>query len=477
MLFNSLAFLIFAPIFYLVYFATKGRARLLWCTLASYFFYAWWDYRFVLLIAGSTLVAFYSGKGIAAATSPRTKLAWLWACVGSHLAALGFFKYFGFCADSLKTVAHWLGMNVAYETPRILLPVGISFFTFTALSYIIDVYRKKIAPAEKDLLVFATYECLFPHLVAGPILRASKFLPQLKVDHLFDWRRAGQGTEMILWGFFLKLCLADNAALFADPRFNNPELFTSASLILAVVCFAFQIYGDFAGYSLIAIGLARIMGYDFGMNFNKPYFASNFSEFWQRWHISLSSWIRDYLYIPLGGNQGGTGKTFRNLFVTMFLAGLWHGAGWNFVVWGLLHGAYLAGQRAISKPLDKVYASLMVPAVLSRALGILTVFLLTCFAWVFFRCHGIEQSLYMVKALFSWDATSHLSFGGMKFQLLRVAVLCGIVLLVDAIGSNESYLEFYTRQPFKRAMCSGLIVVIILFTGNFASNSFIYFQF
>ena len=271
MLFNSLSFLVFAPIFYLLYFTLEGRKRLLWCSLASYFFYAWWDWRFVGLLFGSSLVAFYSGKMIGQSRTVKTKKAWLWFCILSHLGALGFFKYLGFCADSLKTVFHWLGVNVAYQNPGIVLPIGISFFTFTALSYTIDVYRGKLRP-EADFLVYATYECLFPHLVAGPILRASKFIPQLKIDHRFDWAQAGRGLEMIAWGYLLKMCLAHKPALFADPPFEQPELFTSASLALAVIAFAFQIYGDFAGYSLIAIGLARIMGYDFGINFNKPYF-------------------------------------------------------------------------------------------------------------------------------------------------------------------------------------------------------------
>ncbi len=477
MLFNSIAFLIFAPIFYLLYFGLRGRARLLWCSAASYFFYAWWDWRFVGLLFGSSLVAFYSGKMIGQSTTVGRKKLWLWFCIGSHLTALGFFKYFNFAADSLKTVFHWLGWNVDYQNPGILLPIGISFFTFTALSYVIDIYRGKIEEPEKDFLVFAAYECLFPHLVAGPILRASKFLPQLKTDHPFDWAQAGRGLEMVAWGYFLKMCLADNAAMFADPRFNHPELFTSGSLILGVIAFAFQIYGDFAGYSLIAIGLARIMGYDFGINFNKPYFALNFSDFWQRWHISLSSWIRDYLYIPLGGSQKGPRRTIINLIITMFLAGLWHGAGWNYVIWGLLHGLFLAGQRMVSKPYDAVCRTAHCPEFVSKAISMLTVFALTCVAWVFFREKNIGQAIYMLKAMVSWQATAHLSFGGMKYQLLRVAILVGIVLLVDWLSTREPIRIRYQGHGYGRVVFAGVAVLIILFTASFAANSFIYFQF
>src|SRR5437868_3816176 len=216
MLFNSLSFLVFAPVFYVLYFSLHGRTRLLWCTLASYFFYAWWDWRFVGLLLGSTVVAFYCAKLIDRSTSKAGRRGWLWCGISLHLLALGFFKYFNFAADSLKSVFHWFGLRIEYHDPGIILPIGISFFTFTALSYILDVYRGKIVTPEPDFLVFATYECLFPHLVAGPILRASKFLPQLKIDHRFDWAQAGRGLEMIAWGYVLKMCLADNAALFAD---------------------------------------------------------------------------------------------------------------------------------------------------------------------------------------------------------------------------------------------------------------------
>jgi alginate O-acetyltransferase complex protein AlgI len=282
---------------------------------------------------------------------------------------------------------------------------------------------------------------------------------------------------MIAWGYLLKLCLADNAAMFADERFNHPELFTSASLALGVLTFAFQIYGDFAGYSLIAIGLARIMGYDFGINFNKPYFATNFSDFWRRWHISLSSWIRDYIYIPLGGNRQGPTRTIVNLFITMFLAGLWHGAGWTFIVWGLLHGLYLAAQPAVSEPYQAVCRRIHCPEKISTLLSILFVFTLTCFAWIFFRAKNLDTALYIIKALFSWEATAHLSFGGMKFHLLRVAAVVAIVLIADYLSTRERPRSIYVESPYARAVLTGMVVLTILFTGRYDATSFIYFQF
>lgn len=273
------------------------------------------------------------------------------------------------------------------------------------------------------------------------------------------------------------MCLADNAAMFADPRFDNPELFTSASLAVALIAFAFQIYGDFAGYSLIAIGLARIMGYDFGVNFNRPYFASSFSDFWQRWHISLSSWIRDYLYIPLGGSQQGAARTMANLIITMFLAGLWHGAGWNYVVWGLLHGFYLAVQRAVARPYNAVCAMVCCPTLIANLIATAMVFLLTCIAWIFFRAKSLDHAIYVLKSIFSWNATAHLTFGGMKYQLLRVCLLVFIVLLVDLLSSLEWVRIWYHKHVYARVFLAGLSVVIILFTGSFGGNSFIYFQF
>ena len=477
MLFNSIAFLVFAPVFFALFFSLRDRAQLAWCVLASYFFYAWWDWRFIGLIGGSTLIAFYSGRMIDRSASLGARRFWIWFCAGIHLTALGLFKYLNFCVGSLATVFDWFGVHFTYQNPGIILPVGISFYTFTALSYTIDVYRGKIRPAEPSLLVFATYECLFPHLVAGPILRASSFLPQLKTEHRFDWARAGRGLEMIVWGYLLKLCLADNAALFADQRFDSPEMFTSASLAMGVLAFAFQIYGDFAGYSLIAIGLARIMGYDFGINFNKPYFAASFSEFWQRWHMSLSSWIRDYIYIPLGGNHCGPVRASTNLLATMFLAGFWHGAGWTYVLWGLLHGLYLVAQRVVSMPYQRLCKKLRCPAWSSTLLAVLVVFVLTCIGWVLFRSKSLDRALYILKALFSWDTAPNVSFGGMKFQLLRVAAVVAIVLAVDFLSTGERVRSLYLKYAWARAMLLGLAVLTILFMGSFTANSFIYFQF
>lgn len=477
MLFNSIAFLVFAPLFFLLYFSLYSTRRLAFIVLASYFFYAWWDWRFLGLLGGSTLVTFYSARAVRGTANIALQKIAIGTCIGLHLVALAFFKYTAFLFDSAEHFLASAGIHFTSPEFQITLPVGISFFTFTSLSYIIDVYREKIDPHSSSLLQFATYECLFPHLVAGPILRASNFLPQLATDYRFDWSRAASAVELIAWGYLLKVGLADNAALFADPRFNNPYIFTSSSLLLAVLAFALQIYGDFAGYSLIAIGLARMMGYDFGVNFNRPYFAENFSDFWQRWHISLSSWIRDYLYIPLGGNRGGTARTIVNLLTTMFLAGLWHGAGWNFAIWGLLHGTYLIGQRVLSTGYSRFLSMLRVPERFQRILSVLIVFLLTCIGWVFFRCKHLSDAVYILKACLFWDITTGLSFGGMRFQLLRLSILALVVLLVDLAATSKSLRDLYFKTDVIRTVGLAVICVLILFLGDFSSNTFIYFQF
>ncbi len=490
MLFNSFPFLVFALVFLVVYFNIRGRARLVWCVAASIFFYGWWNWRFTGLLLGSILVSFYSGLMIGKSRSALSRKRWLWFGILSHLAALGFFKYLGFGLDSLRAALHGLGLSASFKTPDILLPIGISFITFSALSYIIDVYRGKVAPPENDLLVFSTYRCLFPQLIAGPILRAPHILPQVRIDHAFSWEGMWRGLEMIVWGYVLKLCLADNAALFAGPRFDNPELFTSFSLALAVLAFAVQVYGDFAGYSLIAIGLAHIMGYDFPSNFDRPYFSAKMSVFWQRWHITLGTWFRDYVFLPASYALSRRLKKDRYLgisteiwlylvptLMTMSLVGLWHGASLTFIVWGLLHGIYLSGQRILHKPLRRLGGFLRVPRSVSRPLAMLFIFGLVCVGWIFFRARNVTTGVYILKSIVSWGATAHLSFGGMKFLLLRIFAIAVFVLIVEVVSGKERFRSLFIREGYARAFVLAFAVLVMLFMGNFASNSFIYFQF
>ena len=347
MVFNSVAFLVFIGCFFPIYFLLKGNARLLFTLIASYVFYGWWDYRFLILIALSTCIDFYLSVLINNQEDPKRRKAVLAMSIFVNLAFLGFFKYFNFFIDSANDLLGLTGYGSGLTPMHIILPVGISFYTFQSMSYTIDVYRRAIRP-EPSLLKFATFIGFFPQLVAGPIVRAVDFLPQLQKDHKFNWSNFQVGLAQVLVGFGKKIVIADSLAPFVDGVFAFPGSYTSLVLIIGVVFYSFQIYCDFSGYSDIAIGIARMLGFTFPMNFNLPYFSRSFSEFWERWHISLSSWLRDYLYIPLGGNRGGKFNMYRNLMLTMLLGGLWHGANYTFIVWGLLHGFYLVVQRLIT---------------------------------------------------------------------------------------------------------------------------------
>lgn len=475
MFFNSFAFAIFAPIFFILYFSTRGSARL-WLILgSSYFFYAWWDWRFVSLLLISTAVDYFIGLRLTSEESHRKRKLLLITSLCSNLGILFTFKYFDFFSESFQALFNEFGWSVSPPLIDVILPVGISFYTFQTLSYTIDIYRRRLE-AETSLLRFASYVALFPQLVAGPIVRAASLLPQLRKDHNIDYARIGRGLEMVAWGFFLKLCLADTAATVADPRFDNPELPGTLSHIIGVVSFSFQIYGDFAGYSLIAIGLGRIMGFDFGINFNRPYFSASFSEFWGRWHISLSTWLRDYLYIPLGGNRGGTYKTLRNLLVTMLLGGLWHGASMNFVVWGFLHGAYLVLQRMLGPAYSKVTNLLRIPNFLTKAFLILLVFSLTNLAWIFFRAADLDQALIILDTILEWD---DFNAGALrtKVAILKTGLIIAIVLLVDLVSLNEKVRSFYMRNTTIRFLSLLSIIWMIVLFGTFDGASFIYFQF
>jgi len=474
-LFNSIAFLIFAPSFFLVYFILTGRARLVLVVASSYFFYAWWDWRFTSLLMLSTIVDYLIGLRLSQTKNQRHRRLLLMGSLCSNLGMLATFKYFDFFSSSFQQLMQSFGWDPSAPVLQLILPVGISFYTFQTLSYTIDIYRGQMAP-EKSLLRFSAYVALFPQLVAGPIVRASHLLPQLRISKRFNTENMVRGIEMVIWGFFLKLCLADAAATVVDPRFEAPELFGSLSHLIGIICFSFQIYGDFAGYSLIAIGLGRMMGFDFGINFNRPYFSQSFSEFWQRWHISLSSWLRDYLYIPLGGNRKGRLFTFRNLVITMGLGGLWHGAGINFIIWGLLHGAYLVLQRLLSAPYALLVKTLHLPQILSRLTLMILVFSLTTFAWIFFRADNLDQATTIIKIIIDLNDLK-IHAGEQQIAILKTALLIAIVILIDALSSISHIKSAYMTNSLYRIVGSAATIWGILLLGTFDGASFIYFQF
>ncbi|MCB0524687.1 MAG: MBOAT family protein [Lewinellaceae bacterium] len=509
MIFNSLAFLLFILIFFPLYFGTKGKGQHRVCLIASYFFYGCWDWRFLSLIILSTLLDWCFGMWIShlyqndgkstnhqnkayrfthriiarLAQTNFTPRAVLVLSIAMNLGVLGFFKYFNFFADSLAMLLQSIGFVPSWNTLHIILPVGISFYTFQSMSYTIDVYRRELKQ-ETSLLKFATYIALFPQLVAGPIIRAADFLPQLAESKRFDYTRFNSGMGRILWGFFKKVAIADSLAPFVDQCFQSPQSFGSLHLMIGVVFYSFQIYCDFSGYSDIAIGLTRIMGFHFPENFRTPYFSRSFSEFWTRWHISLSSWLRDYLYIPLGGNRHGKLNTYRNNMLTMLLGGLWHGANWAFVFWGLLHGVYMMIQRIISPIWHRVISALKVPAIFSAGVEMGTVYLLTLFAWVFFRSgsQGLAGGDSFGTA---YTILSHIGSGiGLsfsevinKFQVLKGGLLISMLLLIELSNLRYRWNEWQLRQPYLRIALFSMVLWLLAFFGNFGANAFIYFQF
>lgn len=471
MLFNSLSFLAFAAVYFPIHFLLRGNARLAWILAASYLFYGWWDWRFLPLIAGSTAFNFIAGWLISVRPDDHRRRWILAATIVANLIVLGIFKYYDFFIDSLQTGLTALHIAFSPHLLRIALPVGISFYTFHNLSYVIDVYRGTCS-AERNPIRFAAYIALFPQLVAGPIVRAARLLPQLRIDPRPEWPRIAQALQLIAVGFTLKLVVADNLAPFVDARFADPAGSGGAALLLATLFFAFQIYGDFAGYSLIAIGLGRIMGYDFGENFRRPYLSASFSEFWQRWHISLSSWLRDYLYIPLGGNQYGTARTARNLVIVMLLGGLWHGANWTFVIWGLLHGSFLVIQRMLP-PLAPILPFDRVTIVLQIAL----VFALVCLAWIFFRAATIHDAWMIITKIATMEGGAA-GLSSDRLTIVRNLLIVAILIITEVMAElRQRAVAPVTAPGFRHAAVLLLLLWTISAFGAFAGSQFVYFQF
>lgn len=480
MVFNSFSFLIFFVVFYAFYIIlSEYQTAKKWLILsASFLFYGWWDWRFLFLILLSILVNHFFATQVRRYTDAKSREKIIFVCVTFNLAILGVFKYYGFFIDSFISFIN-LFVNTESVTPlNIILPVGISFFTFQAMCYVIDTHRGKIADPP-TLLEFSVYLSLFPQLVAGPIVRASSLIPQIQSPPRITWADLYAGYNMILWGFFLKLALAENAAPIANTVFAEVQLLSSYDVAIGVFAFAMQIYGDFAGYSLIAIGLGRLMGFDFGVNFRRPYFASSFSDFWNRWHISLSSWLRDYLYIPLGGNRAGKLKTYRNLMLTMLIGGLWHGASWNFIIWGGLHGMYLSFEKLTDVP-GKIEK--MSPIILKKSVAemyTIAIFVCVCIAWIFFRVDSFTDSVQMISKVVYFDFSSTLGLD--LIQLLSFVIVVFIVVMKDLFDECSKVNESTSPASLAAKLYSGAVFALVFFMllvfGKFTTAAFIYFQF
>jgi alginate O-acetyltransferase complex protein AlgI len=471
MLFDSPVFFAFLLVVVAVYWRLRHRSQNTFLVLASYFFYGWWDWRFLGLILISTVVDFFCAKSIARSANPRHRKLLLTISVVLNLGFLGFFKYFNFFTDSLSHALTTIGLPVNITLLRILLPPGISFYTFQALAYIVDVYFRRLEPAE-SLLDYALFINFFPHLIAGPIQRPSHLLPQVQNERRFDARQFADGIMLILSGLFRKCVIADNCALLANAAFNG-KMGTPNLPIVAIgtYAFAWQIYGDFSGYTDIARGAARLMGFEFMINFRQPYLASSLQDFWRRWHISLSTWLRDYLYIPLGGSRHGEVRTHRNLLVTMLLGGLWHGANWTFILWGALHGIGQSIERLFRRERRPENAN--PPGLALVWFKRIVVFHLVCLAWILFRAQSIGAARDFLRGLrlIEWRPEFLVAF---KFLALFSLPLFLLDLFLEQ--RDEEFLFQKTNAPMQWAYATALLLTVIFFAANDV-NAFIYFQF
>lgn len=471
MLFNSIEFAIFLPIVFILYWALRKhfRFQLYILLVASYIFYGWWDWRFLSLIIFSSGIDFLIGKRLGTLTAESKRKMLLGLSLLTNLGLLGFFKYYNFFSESLSEAFTFFGKEIPTGRLDIILPVGISFYTFQTLSYTIDVYRRKLEPTD-DWLAFFGFVSFFPQLVAGPIERASHLLGQFQKPRIFDYSFAVSGIRLIIWGLFKKIVIADNAAFMVDEIFLDYTNQSSLSLILGVVLFAFQIYGDFSGYSDIAIGLSRIFGFDLMLNFRFPYLAQNINDFWKRWHISLSSWFRDYVYIPLGGSRVSTWVSFRNVLIVFLVSGFWHGANWTFIIWGLIHGI-LYVPFFFMKPHQDLHEH----SILKNLPKIFLTFTVVCLGWIFFRADSLSQAVNYIGLMFTNEGSSNFIFEANKRKIiLGIVMLCIMGMMII-----EGYYESKQRKEVLLPSWSlVLIVLFIFYFGGFKNHeSFIYFQF
>jgi alginate O-acetyltransferase complex protein AlgI len=473
MVFNSFHFVVFFVVVYALYRSVPHRQQNWLLLVASYYFYGSWDWRFLGLLGAQTLVDYFVARYIARETvQARRKLA-LVASLSFNLTMLGFFKYFNFFADSLQVLLRGVGFEADYVTLNIVLPVGISFYTFITMSYVIDVYRRDIEPS-RSLRDFALFVSYFPHLVAGPILRADALLPQIQWPRTIRATQIREGLWLILWGCFKKIFVADNLAHLADATFNQPGPLGAGQVLLGTYAFAFQIYGDFSGYSDIARGTSLLMGIELNLNFRFPYFVRTSPEFWKHWHISLSTWLRDYLYIPLGGNRHGSRRTKINLAVTMLLGGLWHGAAWTYVLWGAYQGALLMLFRTADERLvRRSRAWLASPA--ARAIGVVLMFHLTCYGWLIFRANSVEQIGRMTLALAGASGVASPDIGPDLFQLAFFAVPLLLLHGYEAWRDDMMALP-HLPVPLRYGVGFALFYLTVFF-GEFGGAQFIYFRF
>jgi len=478
MLFNSIDFAIFLPIVFIVYWLLKNyhlRLQNILIVVASYLFYGWWDWKFLSLILFSTIIDYSVGVYLSKTSHKGKRKLLLWTSILMNFGFLGFFKYYNFFLDNFISAFSLFGAKLEVSSLHVILPVGISFYTFQTLSYTIDVYRKNLKPTN-DFIAFAAFVSFFPQLVAGPIERASNLLPQFYKKREFNYNKAVDGLRQILWGLFKKVVIADNCAEYANIIFNNSEDYSGSTLFLGALFFTFQIYGDFSGYSDIAIGTSRLFGFNLQQNFAFPYFSRDIAEFWRRWHISLSTWFRDYLYIPLGGSRGGTSMKIRNTFIIFIVSGFWHGANWTFIVWGALNALYFLPLLLFNRNrqnIGVVAQGKYIPTI-KEFFNMFLTFLLSTIAWVFFRSDNVPHALSYLSEMFSLSFFTKIEVGTGNTLLLIL-----VFLIIEWVGRESQYaiasIGEKWKRPFRLAFYYTLIAAIFWFAGK--EQQFIYFQF
>jgi len=478
MIFNSFNFIIFLPIVFILFWSISvnfSSYRNILLFISSYFFYSFWDYRFLILLIFSTLLDYYSGKMIYNSKSRNTKKIWFYLSITINLGFLGVFKYYNFFIINFQNALESIGIHSNYSSLSFILPIGISFYTFHGLSYVIDIYKEKIQP-EKNFLNYALFVAYFPLLVAGPIERATHLLPQIKKRKYFDYQTALYGMRQILWGLFKKVVIADNCANLVDQVFNFESAANGSSSLIGVLLFSIQIYCDFSGYSDIALGTSRLFGIELIRNFKTPYFSRDIAEFWRRWHISLSTWFKDYVYIPLGGSKSGTFRAIINTFIIFIISGFWHGPNWTFIFWGFLNAIYFLPLMLSKKNRANLgeFECALIPSfgVLFR---MLFTFSLVSIGWVFFRSNNIYSAFSIISKIFSSSVFDKSSISPSPILIFFIAFM----VLIEWIGKNDDFvletLPLKLNSFFRSLFYLSLIFCIIWFAGE--EKQFIYFQF
>ncbi|MGH2665083.1 MBOAT family O-acyltransferase [Flavobacterium sp.] len=479
MLFNSLEFAFFLPLVFFAYWVMNDRY---WkcqnglLLLVSYYFYACWDWRFLFLLIFSTVLDYFTGLKMHSAQNKKTKKFWFWLSIIINVGFLGIFKYYNFFASSFADLISVFGFEANLFTLQVVLPVGISFYTFHGLSYVIDIYNEKMEP-EKNIIDYSLFVSYFPLLVAGPIERATHLLPQIKKRRFFNYKMAVDGLRQILWGLFKKVVIADNCAEYANLMFGSTNDYNGSSLFLGAILFAFQIYGDFSGYSDIALGTSKLFGIELLKNFNFPYFSRNIAEFWRRWHISLSTWFRDYLYIPLGGSKGSLYSKIRNVMIIFIVSGFWHGANWTFIIWGLINAIFIIPSIVLKtnrNHLDIVAKNKVLPGFFELIQMGFT-FLITTFAWIFFRADNVKHAFSYIGGI----CTSSLFEKPVKFPSLWLCLFLLFFIIIEWNGRQSDFaiqrVGFNWNRKFRMSFYMLLVLIIFLFSEK--EQQFIYFQF